>query len=677
VRSLPASLVLIALPFFLAACDGSDNNGISADAAADSVTPDVAAAEVVAAKQAAASEDISPEIAVKVNAAAVKDDVSTDRFIVKYKAASPEGRQTSAVRSKLSRLRAAFPATANHLRRMGIGADVVTTERKLNARDAKAFMRALASDPNVEYVEPDVEMSINAVPNDPEYWRQWGLQSNAGNPAGSAGIRAEGAWDIARGRGAVIGIVDTGPTNHADFSANLLPGYQFVGITRQAGGLDEGYPGGQCAIRWHGTHVSGLAAAVLDNGVGIAGVAPEAKILPVKVLTPCGNGAMSDVADGITWAAGGSLPNVPVNPHPATVINLSLGQRNGCSQTMQSVVDYATSRGAIVVAAAGNDMVDVSRVQPANCHNVISVGGSSGNGGIYVDSNFGKGIDIAAPAVEIWSTLNSGTSTPVADSYAYMSGTSMAAPMVSGAIALAQSVSPNPLSVAEYRALLQQNVQPFMVPFKYELGQGILDAEKTVKAAQSDAIPVAADFLCTQPPNILQITCKDLSTARGGVPIKSWRWAFNHGGEDMVRDFSVTAVDNVEYAGTYDVSLTVTDANGKTSSYDRAFDVVLPTVTTLTADVPYNFSEPRGQNYFKVHLPPGVKSVTAKVDFADASQGAFLYLKDSPTPVNPTCESNGLGTTSCTVNNPPAGDYYATLANTSAKYAGTITMTYE
>src|SRR5690606_19803516 len=104
---------------------------------------------------------------------------------------------------------------------------------------------------------------------------------------------------------------------------------------------------------WHGTHVAGLAAAVRDNAKGIAGMAPDAKIVPVRALGKCG-GTMSDVAAAITWASGGEVPGLPVNPNPADVINMSLSSAVTCQPFVQAAIDDAVGRGVTVVAAAGN-----------------------------------------------------------------------------------------------------------------------------------------------------------------------------------------------------------------------------------------------------------------------------------------------------------------------------------
>jgi serine protease len=132
-------------------------------------------AEVATAASAASSTSVSLATSLKMHTSSIAPDTQTSRFIIKYKTGTAERGSTIAVQAKLDRLASALPARAHHSRRLVLGADVVTTERALNARDAKAFMRAIASDPNVEYVEPDTPMSIDSVPNDPDYSDQWGF----------------------------------------------------------------------------------------------------------------------------------------------------------------------------------------------------------------------------------------------------------------------------------------------------------------------------------------------------------------------------------------------------------------------------------------------------------------------------------------------------------------------
>jgi serine protease len=658
------------LSLALAACGGSSERNTSSET---SPTAESTAA-VAAAASAASSNTVSLQTALTMNATSLASDATVDRFIIKYKSGTAEGGASSAVQSKLDRLARAFPAKAHHLRRMGIGADVVTTERQLNASEARAFMRAIASDPNVEYVEPDTVMTTQAVPNDPQYNMQWGLTSNQTPGNTMVGIRAEGAWDVASGAGAVIAVIDNGVTSHSDLNANVLPGYDFTANNRGGNGTNPGRLNETCSpVVWHGTHVSGIAAALTNNGIGIAGVASGAKVVPVRVMNACGLGYTSDISDGITWAAGGSIPGVPNNSNPAKVVNVSLGGLGLCESAFQNAIDYAVSRGAVVVAAAGNNAIDAANFEPANCRNVVNVGGTNRLGWRWVDSNYGKSVDIAAPADAIWSTYNDGTSTPGNESYGYMSGTSMAAPMVSGVIALAQSVAPTPLTPAEMRTLLTQNVQPFPNSQPDQpLGPGILDASATVNAAKSGKIPAAADFTCTESTMLMQVTCTDLSTARG-APIKSWAWNFGTGGPDMVRTQSVKAWTNYDYPGTYPITFTVTDSTGAVSTLTRPFRVLPPTLTDLSVGVPMSLSVKNGesQNYDLV-VPAGVKSLTFTLTPETASQTAILDIRaGTPSMLHPDCESIMVrgGAATCTIANPAPGTYYA-IVSANTKLSG-------
>ena len=190
----------------------------------------------------------------------------------------------------------------------------------------EAALESYRANPRVAYAELDTLVTVALAPNDPLYAaQQYGPQL----------IQADRAWDTAQGAGVVIAVVDTGVDfGHPDLQGQLLAGgYDFVN--------NDGDPADD---HGHGTHVSGIAAAVTNNGVGIAGIAPGAKILPVKVMNSSGSGASSALAEGIVYAA----------DHGAQVINLSLGGA-GYSQTVQDAVDHAWSRGAVVVAAAGNN----------------------------------------------------------------------------------------------------------------------------------------------------------------------------------------------------------------------------------------------------------------------------------------------------------------------------------
>ncbi|MEA3084585.1 MAG: serine protease [Paraburkholderia sp.] len=666
-RSVLASAAGISLSLALAAC-GASSASDTAPAAQEPVAAAASSASSVS------SDTLPLETALKMNMTSLSPDASSDRFIVKYKAGTAERGAASAVQSKLDRLANAFPSKARHMRRMGTGADVLTTERKLTAKETRAFMRAIASDPDVDYVEPDTEMSTTMVPTDPEYFRQWSLASNLKPATPYPGIRAESAWDMANGSGSVIALVDNGVTSHADLDANILPGYDFTANNRGGNGSNPGITTETCSVQWHGTHVAGIMAAQANNGLGIAGIASAAKVVPVRVMNGCGKGYTSDIADGIVWAAGGSIPGVPANAHPARVINVSLGGNGICETTFQNAIDYAVSQGAVVTAAAGNDQTSATNFEPANCRNVINVGGSNRYGARWIGSNFGASVDLAAPADSIWSTYNSGTMAPRAEAYAFMNGTSMATPMVSAVIALAQSVAPTPLSAAEMRTLLAQNAQPFPTGQPDQaLGRGILDANATVVAARSGKIPAAADFKCTESPTLMQVSCTDLSTARG-VPIKSWSWNFGAGGADLTRAQSVNPTVNYDYPGIYEITLTVTDNTGAVSRLTRPFRVIPPAITDISPNVPTTFSASSGDmRYFALDVPAGVKSLTFSLAPGANGETGTLYLRaGTPSVLHPECGTvwtKGANAT-CTLSKPASGTYYGIVSATNATVRG-------
>jgi serine protease len=621
-------------------------------------------AEVATAASAASSTSVSLATSLKMHTSSIAPDTQTSRFIIKYKTGTAERGSTIAVQAKLDRLASALPARAHHSRRLVLGADVVTTERALNARDAKAFMRAIASDPNVEYVEPDTPMSIDSVPNDPDYSDQWGLFSTQDPGQTAVGIRAENAWNIATGAGISIGLVDNGVTSHSDLNANVLPGgFDFTFLPGPGDGTNPGRTvEGNCAISFHGTHVAGIMAALTNNGIGIAGVAPSAKVLSVRALSACGAGSVSSIVEAMVWAAGGTVAGMADNPRPVKLTNASLSGAGQCSQTYQDAIDYVNRLGAIVIVAAGNDSGDASNHQPANCHGVINVGNSQRDGSRNPSSNYGPMVDIAAPGTDILSTYNDGTSALGNESYAYMTGTSMATPMVTGVIALAQSVAPTPLSVAEMRTLLQQNAQPFPKTPDQPIGAGIVDATATVAAAKSGKIPVAADFTCSEWTNSMTVTCTDLSTARSGVPIKTWVWNLDTGYAPVPVSQTVNPYASYEYPGVRQVSLTVTDANGATSTLSRPIMVAPPSVTSISNN--YNAvvsGDVYVEQYYELDVPAGATNLTASLTPSTSSEGAWLYIKaGSPTDMHADCQkgmANGNAAT-CSIDNPASGPYY-------------------
>ena len=229
----------------------------------------------------------------------------------------------------------------SYVRSTALDASVVTTSSELTPAQAQQYMNALSTNSKVASVVPDMRRyatvdhtSETIKINDPKMNRMWSL-------TGENGVSALEAWGTTRGKGVTVAVLDSGITAHPDLDANVLPGYDFIaesafsndGNGRDSDPTDAGnwtvdnqcFTGSKASPSdWHGTHVAGTIAAIANNNEGIAGVAPEAKIVPVRVLGACG-GFDSDITDGIIWAAGGSVRGVPANQNPAQVINMSIG----------------------------------------------------------------------------------------------------------------------------------------------------------------------------------------------------------------------------------------------------------------------------------------------------------------------------------------------------------------
>jgi serine protease len=449
----------------------------------------------------------------------------TDRLIIKYKDSEPSGKGAakaapiSAARKALAdRAGQQFGMTMKLLHTIGTGAHVMQLDRKMALADVQALAAELmANDPSVEYAEPDRIMTAQFTPNDPQYSNQWDYFDATG------GMRVPAAWDKSTGAGINVAVIDTGYRPHADLSGQILPGYDFItsstiandGNGRDSDASDPGdwTPAGSCgsgvpaqdeASSWHGTHVAGTIAAKTNNGVGVAGVAYGAKIVPARVLGRCG-GYTSDIADAIIWASGGTVTGVPANANRARVLNLSLGGTGSCDTTTQNAINSARSRGSVVVVAAGNSNVNASTSSPANCQGVIAVAATNRAGGKASYSNYGTNVTVAAPGGDttggILSTLNTGTSTPAGDTYAYYMGTSMATPHVAGVVALMLAKNPN-LTPDDVAARLKSTARAFPAACS-GCGAGIVDASAAVTAAIGTVVPTTPTINETESNNTL------------------------------------------------------------------------------------------------------------------------------------------------------------------------------
>lgn len=270
----------------------------------------------------------------------------------------------------------------------------------------------------VSFAEPDYIVNASLTPTDTSYSSQWGMDQ----------VRAPQAWDITRGSrtnaiavldcGIYVGAISTFGPGHRDLNAKV------VGSLNLSSATD--------ADDWcnHGSHVAGIAAADTNNGMGVAGAGFDSSLVNIKVLGDDGRGTDSMVINGIFAASA----NFPTSTYAVNikVINMSLGKKGACPASFQAAIDFAFSRNIVVVAAAGNEGTS-ERVAPASCNNTLAVGNTDYFDNRTASSSFGESwVDMAAPGTNILSTDFVG-------GYVAFTGTSMAAPHVSGTAALVWS----------------------------------------------------------------------------------------------------------------------------------------------------------------------------------------------------------------------------------------------
>ena len=307
---------------------------------------------------------------------------------------------------------------------------------------------------DTEYIEANYIYRASAVPDDPQYNKQWNFRA----------INVEQAWDETKGAGVTVAVIDTGVSKVPDLKlTKFVDGYDFVNDKEDASD-DNG----------HGTHVAGTIAQSTNNGYGVAGIAYEASIMPLKVLSGSGGGEIADIAEAIKFAA----------DNDADIINMSLGG-GGDSNMMKEAIAYARSKGVTIIAAAGNEGRNAASY-PARYPDVISVAATDAAGDKASYSNFGAGVDLAAPGGSgnsetgriIQNTVNPATGETV---FVGFQGTSMAAPHVSGVAALIRSTGVD--SPEEILDILKQSSRQVSEDHLNHFGAGHLDANAAVQLA--------------------------------------------------------------------------------------------------------------------------------------------------------------------------------------------------
>jgi len=332
--------------------------------------------------------------------------------------------------------------------------------------DFDKIYQLIISESDIINIEPVYRKKMNIEPNDQYYQDQWSHQntgqavSYGGSYVGTPDCDTDTneAWDISTGNSSsTIAILDTGVSAHSEFTGRLIGGYNFISNNTNASD-DQG----------HGTSCAGIAAAKGNNSSGIAGVCWDCLIMPVKVLDSNGYGDDNGIANGIQWAA----------DNGADVISMSLGGGGYVSYT-ESVINYATEIGSIVIAASGNDNSG-SLSYPSGYQNCISVGAlspcnerkstSSCDGENFWGSNYGSGLDFLAPGVRIHTTTMSGGYTST------FNGTSSACPHAAGIAGLIRSESNN-ISAYDVRLLMQQSADDLGgVGYDIQTGYGRVNA---------------------------------------------------------------------------------------------------------------------------------------------------------------------------------------------------------
>jgi serine protease len=325
--------------------------------------------------------------------------------------------------------------------RLGYMAIELPDEASAQAR--ASVKKALEKRPTVAYVEENVTYETQVAPNDPYFDSQYAPEQ----------VNAPSAWDTTFGSTDVtVAIIDTGAEyTHEDLSVLYAsdPGYDFVD--------DDGDPYPDSGAS-HGTHVSGCASADTDNGIGVTGIS-DSRLINARCLGGSGGGSLSDIADGIQWAA----------DQGADVINMSLGG-GGYTQTVKNAVSYAADRGSLLVAAAGNDG-QASVSYPAAHEECVAVSALDPDENLASFSNYGDAIEVAAPGVNVLSTYPG-------DDYRELSGTSMASPVAAGVAALGLATDPG-LSASQLRQRLADTAVDIGLP-RDQQGAGRVDAANIV-----------------------------------------------------------------------------------------------------------------------------------------------------------------------------------------------------
>jgi serine protease len=384
------------------------------------------------------------------------------------------------------------PSAMRYSRPIKSGAELHRFDRAVSVTDAEAMAKMVARMPGVEYAAPNRVITTQVAPSDPGFQNQWGFAYSPGVNEGANFVRA---WDITRGNpNQTIGIIDAGVEKaHEAFVGRLavhpsVPngGYDFMSDPANAGDGDgrDNDPEQRESACGHGTHVAGTIAANTTfgpGGVGVAGGASESKIQAARALDFFGDDA--DAIDAMLWLGRLVTQDNVVNPFDVRVINMSFGGSGACGSAYEAALKALRQNGVLAVVAAGNSSTDVAQFAPANCPGVVAVAASTILGKRANFSNFGKGVTLAAPGLDILS-VGGGFSGACSKS-----GTSMAAPHVTAAVGLMHAANAS-LTVSQTVLGLRAGARPFPPSSNCTTdtcGVGLLDAYGALASTSADA----------------------------------------------------------------------------------------------------------------------------------------------------------------------------------------------
>jgi thermitase len=437
------------------------------------------------------------------------------------------------------------------------------------AGQEQARAAAYALDPRVEFAEANGRYhALDTYPNDPQYVDQW--QYNNSN---DADIDAPEAWAVTTGSSVVlVAVLDSGiDDSHEDLAGRF--------VAPLDNGSCKNFIGGTTTcndVYGHGTHVAGTIGAATNNALGVAGTCPSCRLLIGKVLDDGGSGPWSDIASGVTWAA---------DYAGVKVINLSIG--GGASSTMESAVNYAWSKGVVVVASAGNSG-NSDPTYPAYYTNVIAVAATDATDAKWSSSDYGAWVDVAAPGVNVLSST-SYYHTGTRNGYGTKTGTSMSAPHVAGIAGLVWSTS-----LCATNTCVRGRIEDFADPIA---GTGTYWAHGRANACRS----VGGTCTAPAPPALPKLSIADASALEGNKPNGtnlSFPVTLDAGSSQTVT-VQYATVDGTAKSGSKDyvsTSGTLTFSPGQTA---RSFTVRIRGDTTVEPDESFsvNLSNPTNATF--------------------------------------------------------------------------------